>query len=198
MRLRAEKMAPYTVTEADVLWLARAVEAEGAIQSQVAATLVNGFCFQRSRGQSRDLATFVRAYAQPCNPRWYPLGDLYLRDIEGKTPSELKQATAAAERRAAVHSARTTFSAGTREAVIAALNGRAVIPPTATDYAAPEIDATGKGYTPLVPPIAGRNRLWARPGAETWAGYVVDATDAWPWLVGVVLLGFAAWRWWVV
>jgi hypothetical protein len=198
VRLRADKMQPYTVTDNDVLWLARAVEAEGPIQSQVAGALVNGFCFQRSRGQTRDLTSHVRAYAQPVNPRWYALGDLFLKDVAGKSEAARKLATAAADRRERVHSTRGTFSAGTHAAVIAALNGRAEIPSNATDYAAAHIDATSKGYTPLEPPQSSRNRLWSRPGAEAWAGYLVDATDAWPWLVGVALVGFVVWRWWVV
>lgn len=191
MRLRADSMKPYSVTDQDALWLARAVEAEGPVQSQVAATLINGFCFVRSRGYSRDLSTWLRAYAQPINPRWYPTGDLYLKSsgATSSSASERAEALAAAKRRETVHSARVSFSPGTQAAVVSALNGRVLYPRNATDYAAPTHDASGKGYTPLEPPKAGQNRLWARPGAETWAGYVVDATDAWPWLVGLVLLG---------
>lgn len=196
MRIRGHNTIPYTVSPDDALWLARAVESEGAVQAQVAAVLVNGFTWARSRGSKMSLAAWVRAYAQPVNPRWFENGDLYLASIKNvSNPDELKAAAAAARRRQAVHSSRMNFSAGTQSAVLAALNGRSEIPANATDYAAPTLDATHKGYTPLEEPQAGRNRLWTRPGAEGWTGYLTDATDAWPWLVSLLVLGFAAWKW---
>lgn len=195
MRLRAERMQPYSVSEQDALWLARAVEAEGPVQTQVAATLVNGFCFLRAtRGYSKNLTDFVRAYAQPVNPRWYVTGDRYLASLDGKSESEKEEARRTAERRERVHSTRVSFTPGTQAAVVAALNGRVIIPRSATDYAAAWVDATGKGYAPLTEPVKGQNRLWTRPGADTWAGYIVDATDAWPWLVTLALVGVLAWR----
>lgn len=207
MRLRATNMQPYAVTADDALWLARAVEAEGPVQAEVAATLINGFCFVRSRGYTRSLATFIRAYAQPVNPRWYPDGDLHreqlahLKAAAGGAESGEQWAAAEAERKAAekrvtLHSTRVAFARGTQEAVSAALNGRTQIPPNATDYAAAWIDATKKGYTALAPPTKGINRLWARGGAETWTGYLTDATDAWPWLLVIAAAGFVAWRQW--
>lgn len=187
-------MPPYTVTAEDALWLARAVEAEGPVQAQVAATLLNGFCFVRSRGYTKPLTAFVRAYAQPINPRWFAAGDLFLAWLEGKSQSERAAGLKAAERRERVHSACVSFSPGTQAAVSAALNGRAGIPPSATDYAAAYVDASGKGYAPLTAPAAGVNRLWARPGADKWAGYLSDATDAWPWLVALLVFGFVVYR----
>jgi hypothetical protein len=187
-------MAPYTVTEGDALWLARAVEAEGPVQSQVAAALINGFCFARSRGYTKPLTAFVRAYAQPVNPRWYATGDLFLAWLEGKSDSEKIEGRKTAERREHVHSARAVFSPGTQAAVTAALNGRALIPASATDYAAAYVDASGKGYKPVSEPKAGQNRLWSRPGADKWTGYVIDATDAWPWLVTLAVVGVLAWK----
>jgi len=197
VRLIAAGMPAYTVTAGDALWLARAVEAEGAVQAQIAATLVNGFCFARARGYTRSLETFVRAYAQPVNPRWYATGDLFAAQLGGKTESQLAELRKAAERREQVHSTRIAFSPSTQAAVRGALNGiSGVIPPTATDYAAPDHDATGRGYTALTDRTPGVNRLWSRPGADAWAGYLIDATDAWPWLVGIAVVGFVAWRHW--
>jgi hypothetical protein len=194
MRLRAEAMAPYSVTSDDALWLARAVEAEGPVQAQVAATLINGFTFARARGYQKTLATFVRAYAQPVNPRWYAAGDLFLASLVGKSDSEKAEAVKDAERRERVHSQRLAFTPGTQAAVIAALNGRVNLPRGATDYAAAYIDASHKKYVALTPSTKGVNRLWSRPGAADWAGYLVDATDAWPWLVAALVLGFVAYR----
>jgi hypothetical protein len=199
MRLRGADMEPYQVTADDALWLARAVEAEGPVQSQVAATLVNGFCFVRARrGYKGSLASWIRAYAQPCNPRWYTNGDLFLASIADKSEAEKAAARTQASKRERVHSARRTFTQATQAAVSAALNGiGSTIPPTATDYAAANVNASSKGYTALADSKGGVNRLWHRPGAETWAGYIVDATDAWPWLVGVLLVGavLAAAKW---
>ena len=192
-------MEPYQVTAEDALWLARAVEAEGPVQSQVAATLVNGFCFMRAhKGFKGSLTTWIRAYAQPCNPRWYAKGDLFLASIAGKSEAEQAAGRTQASKREKVHSARNTFTQATQTAVAAALNGiGAAIPPNATDYAAAHINATGKGYTALADAKGGVNRLWYRPGAQNWAGYIVDATDSWPWLVGLLLVGavFAAAKW---
>jgi hypothetical protein len=194
MRLRAEAMAPYTVTSDDALWLARAVEAEGPVQAQVAATLISGFAFARSRGFTKPLATFVRAYAQPVNPRWYHDGDLYLASIAAMSDSQKAAALKDAQRRESVHSMRIAFTPGTQSAVMAALNGRVILPRGTTDYAAANIDATHKQYVALTPVAKGVNRLWSRPGAADWAGYLIDATDAWPWLVALLVLGFVAYR----
>lgn len=195
MRLRAEKMKPYTVTSDDALWLARAVEAEGPVQMQVAAVLVSGFCFARAiKGYEKTLGTFVRAYAQPVNPRWYAKGDLFLASLANKSDSEKIEALKDAERRERVHSQRLAFTPGTQAAVVAALNGRVILPKGATDYAAAYIDASHKQYVPLTPAQKGVNRLWTRPGASEWTGYLIDATDAWPWLVAVLVVGFVAYR----
>lgn len=187
-------MAPYSVTSDDALWLARAVEAEGPVQAQVAATLINGFTFARARGYQKTLGTFVRAYSQPINPRWYASGDLFLASLDGKSDSQKTEALKDAERRERVHSQRLAFTPGTQSAVMAALNGRVTLPRGATDYAAAYIDASHKQYVPLTPSTKGVNRLWSRPGAADWTGYLVDATDAWPWLVALLVLGFVAYR----
>ena len=189
-------MPPYTVTADDALWLARAVEAEGPIQQEVAAALVNGFAFTRSRGSQLTLRGFVRAYAQPLNPDWYLTGKLFLKSLEGKSDAEKAELRKIAERRERIHSTRTTFTPATQAAVADALNGRVAIPKNATDYAAAWVDASGKGYKPIGAAVPGVNRLWSRPGADKWAGYLVDATDAWPWLLTIAVMGFVAWTGW--
>lgn len=204
--LRAKGMADYQVTADDMMWLARAVEKEGKPQDVVAATLINGFCWARScKNSKQTLATWVRAYAQPVNPRWYLKGDLHLKYAKGVTGAELARLEKLAKERETVHSVRTQFSAGTKAACAAALAGAVKIPGNCIDYAAPTLDSSKRGYTALTPVVKGENRMWTRPGAETWAGYVVDAATeagkavatAAPWLVGALVLGavgFAMWK----
>jgi hypothetical protein len=190
---------PYDVTREDVLWLLRAVEAEGPDEMQVAATLLNGFLWARTRRNFRgSLAAWVRAYAQPVNPRWYATGDLHRRELE-RHPEHAAELAAKAARRERVHSTREDFSNVTQAAVAAALNGPHAIPRNATDYAAASLDATRKGYRPLAPPEDGRNRLWSRPGAFDWEGFVSDAAplsgdSVWPWVACATLVAFAAWK----
>lgn len=158
----------YDVTGADRLWLTRAVEAEGPPQLGVAQALVNGFCAMQSKGRWRKpLADWVRAYAQPVNPRWYVGGDLYLLAWHSADASERLYAQRAAHAREVKHSARTQFSAPVLAAVQLALS--TTFASDVTDYAAPHIDATGKGYVPRSAPLRGINRMWSRlPG---WTGY---------------------------
>ena len=204
--LRGTGMAPYVVTKDDALWLARAVEAEGPPQPQIAAILINGFTWARARKNYRGtLTSWIRAYAQPVNPRWYPGGDL-LREHAKKFPGEAAKQAALAQKRLQ-HSARTTFTPSTQAAVTAALAGKVQLPTGATDYAVAHLDASKKGYKPLTVAQAGVNRLWARPGAESWTGYVADAAEAaaaavasaasgsvLPWAIAAAAIGFFAWK----
>jgi hypothetical protein len=159
----------YTVTPEDHLWLLRAVEYEGAVQAQVAQTLVNCFCQRaaRLRPGRLTLTQHVRAYAQPINPRWFLNGDLYKR-WEGKTP----EATPAhARRREHIHCKLNVFKAATRQAVDRALVvGCVDVPVNCTDYAAARIDASRK-YKRLSEPRKGVNTLWSRQ--TDWTGYRV-------------------------
>jgi len=182
MYLYADGMEPYKVTEDDLIWFLRAVEAEGAIETEVAATLLNGFCFTRSKGQKRTLTTFIRSYAQPVNPNWYITGDKFLNELK-KLPLEAQtKAETTALNRERVASTRTDFTLVTQRAVVAALSGLVKIPPNATDYAAPYINAARKQYQPLATATAGKNRLWARPGTEKWHGFSVEPLEVQPWL----------------
>lgn len=185
MQIYTSGTEPYRVQEEDVLWLLRAVEAEGPLETEVAATLINGFCFTRSKGQYSRLVDFVRAYAQPVNPRWYVSGDLFLKSLGKLRPAEQERAYASALRRERVHSTRFQFSKVTERAVVAALSGLVAIPPNATDYAAAYVDAYHKNYTPLAAPVASRNRLWSRSGAALWAGYRVTPEEVKPWLLSL-------------
>lgn len=126
------------VTADDRLWLARAVEAEGAPRDLVAQVLVNRWAWLADEhpGLYPTLTSLVRAYAQPVNPRWYPTGDLFAKRLERAPEDERDALRAQAERREAVHSARTTFSARTDAAVTQALQGPITIPAGALHFAA--------------------------------------------------------------
>jgi hypothetical protein len=161
--LQARDAAPYVPTPADVLWLRRAVEAEGKPRALVARALVNLHMLQRARGASQSLAASVRAYAQPVNARWFPDGDLFRAKV--RTAAELERART----RETVHATRTSFSAETVRAVDDAL--RSGCASDVTDYAASNVDASGK-YVARSAPAPGENRFWTR--AAGWPGYVVD------------------------
>lgn len=179
------KGAAYTVTPVDVLWLSRAVEAEGEPRARVASALVNLFMRARARGSKQSLASLVRAYAQPVNPRWYPDGDLHIAAKKaGKDTAEK------AARRLAVHSTRTAFAAKTKAAVESALMGAHAH--DVTDYAAPHIDGAKKGYAARSEPKPGENRFWSR--APGWTGYAAtrlgstSGVGVWPWAMALALL----------
>lgn len=148
---REPRSAPYVVTPEDELWLLRAVQAEGPNYEMVARALVNLFALGRSLGSTRTLADLVRAYAQPVNPKWAAQG----------TQAQVARRAAAA--------ARVVFSPEVTRAVERALTTS--WDQDVTDYAAPGLDASAKGYVRRSEDVRGVNTLWARrPG---WRGYDV-------------------------
>jgi hypothetical protein len=156
----------YVVTSEDLLWLLRAVEAEGPPQASVARALVNLFVYLRQSSPgiwgARTLAQLVRSYAQPVSPAWAHGGE---RDT---TPG----AVTAREARRAIASQRVSFGEVTRGAVREALES-GTHSGDVTDYAAHTLDAARKGYVLRVPGRDGLNALWTRsPG---WSGYRVVA-----------------------
>lgn len=161
--------ALYQVTANDVLWLRRAVEAEGEPREAVAKALVNLFVLRMAArpASPQSLEKLVRAYAQPVNPRWFVGGDLYEAALKKAEPGKRDVMRMAAQRRERVHSERTTFSEETDRAVMKALGG--VVGSDVTDYAAPWVDGAAKGYEPRSAQEPSKNRLWTR--APGWAGY---------------------------
>lgn len=122
----------------DRLWLLRAVEAEGPPQDLVAQTLVNrwAFLWDTTPAKYTRLYEYVRAYAQPVNPAWFPDGRLHLQALAKLADAEKPAAIARAEKRRDVHSTRTQFSPATTVAVDQALRGPVTIPAGALHYAA--------------------------------------------------------------
>lgn len=158
----------YSVTDADRLWLSRAVEAEGPPRDRVARALVNGFAYARSKGKySGSLMGWVRAYAQPVNSRWFTSGDLFKKHLAQAPAEERAELTRRAYTREAKHATRTEFTPETVAAVNEALSG--VYASDVTDYAAATLDATHKGYVPRSVAKVGENRFWTR--AVGWTGY---------------------------
>ena len=122
----------------DRLWLLRAVEAEGEPRDLVAQTLVNRWCWlwDEMPGKYTELHELVRAYAQPVNPAWFPMGKLHLKRLETLQGDQASSEVRRAELRRDVHSTRTHFSSNTIAAVDQALRGPIVIPAGALHYAA--------------------------------------------------------------
>jgi len=65
----------YVLSNVDYLDLLRAVEFEGKPKIAVAWTLLQRFALLYP--QYSSLSSFIKAYAQPINPRWFPKGDLH-------------------------------------------------------------------------------------------------------------------------
>lgn len=193
IELVTTKGTRYAPTAEDILWLARAVEVEGAPRLRVAQTLVNGFLWARDElGSKRTVGEWVRAYAQPVNPMWMPGGKMYEHELaNAKTEAEREAVRAKGYRRQREHATRVRFSDATQKAVETALTAPPELP-GAVDYAAPWIDKP-EPWVAFTPTRQGENRFWARPGAVGWSGYAVDGT-------GVLPIAKAQGRWlpWVV
>jgi hypothetical protein len=184
----------YEPTAEDLLWMARAVEAEGRPQELVAQTLVNGFLWSREQlGSKRTLGEWAQAYSQPISPAWMPGGQAYEEALAtARDDTERAAIQAQGWRRQQEHATRTTFSSNTREAIRAALTGPPRFP-GAVDFAAAWVQkpATWRAFT--FPTASEKvNRLWARPGALGWPGYRVEnggstAKGATPWLAGAAI-----------
>jgi hypothetical protein len=204
------------VTKDDALWLARAVEAEGEPRRLVAQTLVNRWAWLAdfAPGKYPSLASLVRAYAQPVNPRWFEGGDLYeahyAQAQQGDpdatppkppaTPAQLAALRKKAQLRRDVHSVARSFSKATQDAVAQALRGPLVIPPGAVDYAIP-----GRPFPVLVPAGPKQNAIYGDPagratnalysflvpGPSLSLGRILDTHGAHA-VIAVILMGLGA------
>lgn len=193
--------AEYVPTEADKLWLCRAVEAEGEPRTRVAETLINGFMWARSEvGYRPPLMTWVRAYCQPVNPRWYVRGDEFAKRM-ARAPDEAARAelTRQALIRESVHAVRTAFSAETKKAVAHALTNAPALP-RATDFSA-SYAADGREivkpwpWVAITPAAKRQNRFWCRPNALRWAGYhVAEVASGAGALIVCGIIAAAIWR----
>lgn len=172
--------APYQVTEADALWLARAVAGEGRPERWVAQALVNRFMWLRCR-KPRDLyprlSTFVCAYAQPVNPRWMRGGARWDRAYNLADTAGRRRLEAAHDRRQK-HRQRTEFPGEVLEAVRAALcEGIVDLPrPTVTDYAAHTV-VGHDGLELVTEGRRGLNQFYAPRHHQNWPGYRPQAVD---------------------
>lgn len=148
----------------DQLWLLRAVEAEGAPKEMVAQALVNRWAYLYDHGYAEQyptLASLVRAYAQPVNPRWFPGGDLHVRALERGQDTEQRAA-----KRRDVHSTRSLFSASTRAAVRRAMGGPLTLPAGVVHYSVPR-DSDDWKRLEIIPGERGRtNAFYAAEGSR--------------------------------
>lgn len=186
----------YRVTDADRLWLGRAVEAEShdpQDRARVAQVLINRFQFLRSSRPKLypTLADFVRAYSQPVNPRWAPGGDKFEAQLAAATTPQTQQAVRQLGAKRLQHASRAP-SATTRAAIDRALKlGPVDIPRTATDFGAPFRSTPGH-LVRLTEHQAGANTLY-RVRNASWQGYSVRAeTGLWIALV-CAAAGAIAW-----
>lgn len=69
----------YKLRENDVIWFARALWREGAPRAAVGYTLLQRFAALYPKYST--LTQFIRAYAQPLNPAWFPTGQRHKRKI---------------------------------------------------------------------------------------------------------------------
>lgn len=75
--VRGEQFS-YPITQEDRLDLIRAVAHEGKPYDGVTWSLLQRFAWLYPAGHFPTLSKFVKAYAQPINPRWFPTGDKHL------------------------------------------------------------------------------------------------------------------------
>ena len=152
-------------TDGDALWLRRAVEREGEPKALVAQALVNRWAMLQDRPAGASyptLTSFVRAYAQPVNPRWFPAGDLHQAQLEAHAPrgaAHRADMIARAEARRDDYSARKIFRDETNQAARPALEGPVTLPAGVTDYAADSSSARATHGAPYRSQ-PGENAFW--------------------------------------
>ena len=77
------KQHEYTVTPTDREWFIRCLWREGKPAETVGHVLLQRFALLASTGAKYPTMTsFLRAYCQPVNPRWFPGGDLTWKAIK--------------------------------------------------------------------------------------------------------------------
>jgi len=137
-----------TVDENDRLWLLRSVEAEGQPRELVAQTLVNRWAFLRDSGFAREyptLASFIRAYSSPMDPRFTTSGHLTAQKLRDATSTADKQKIATEAARNTDFQRRMTFSDDTKAAVQRALfEGPKDLPAGVIHFAANYVTPLGK------------------------------------------------------
>ena len=187
----------YVPNQEDLLWLLRAVQAEGEPRTHVAAAMVNRFAYLSASAFVRDepydtLAGFVRAYSQPVNPRWMRGGDKW--EARWETADDAgKRRLVEDHRRRQRHSARTAFAPSTRRAAERALTTRPELQ-TVTDFAADRM-VPSPGLTRVRKGSPTENALYSVD--PRWRGYQVGTervltprADCLIWMEKIVLIAY--------
>jgi hypothetical protein len=135
----------YTLSNEDYLTLLRAVEFEGEPREAVAWTLLQRFAFLYPKYDT--LTKFIRAYAQPINPRWFPNGDLHQQQFDAlvrekkltEADEEMKRAS---KRRVYAATPLEKISRTTRDIVDTLFLGGDSPVPGSVHYRAPTVKTT--------------------------------------------------------
>jgi hypothetical protein len=138
------KTVRYILTNEDYLTLLRAVEFEGEPRDGVAWTLLQRFAFLYP--QFRSFTDFIRAYAQPINPLWFPNGVKHVDWVrtlvsKGKTAEAEDEKRRAAKRVQYAATPLEKISSTTKDVVDTVFNLGVSPVPGAVHYRAPTIAA---------------------------------------------------------
>ncbi len=128
----------YALTSQDYLDLCRAVEHEGPPKLGVAWTLIQRFAMLYPL--YRDLSTFVKAYAQPINPQWFPDGKRHLDELQklaSDTAAVQRENSDAAKRIKYANQSLDSISSDTKRVVSSIFAGASSPIPLSSHYAAP-------------------------------------------------------------
>lgn len=85
---KKSKTYKYVFTHDDILNLLRAVYKEGKQEIGVTWTLITRFALLYPESYN-DFSTFVKSYAQPINPAWFPTGYKYLNSLKYTSNKQL-------------------------------------------------------------------------------------------------------------
>lgn len=182
MTILSPRGALLPLTRDDLVWLSRAVEAEGEPRHLVAQTLVNRWAWLHDVMPHAypALASLVRAYAQPVNPRWFVTGDKYAEAVR-ENPTHEPELKRQALRRELEHSVRVDFRPATVAAVTQAVHGPVTLPAGAVDYSKPKESPRARAvWEPrtLIPGELGKsNSIFTNDGA---AGVLYQVARAGP------------------
>lgn len=136
----------YALTVEDYTDLARAVEREGPPKLAVAWCLLQRFGLLWPLYPS--LSGFVKAYAQPINPKWFSTGAEHLAALKKlDSYGKAKENTAASQREGWAKTPLDKISNDTLQTLDAIFAGRPSPVPAATHYAAPITRASVQAAT---------------------------------------------------
>lgn len=159
------KTVVYKLCDEDHLVLSRAVEFEGEQRDGVAWTLLQRFAYIYPQYES--LATFIRTYAQPINPSWFPNGVKHLNWLnilirEGKLSEAADEDKQAMRRLTYSKTSLTEISKPTRDTIDFVFSSSSPIPGS-VHYRAPTISTDLVDIASLARQEFARKHYLAKP-----------------------------------